>query len=132
MVEAENHPLNTAEEIDVPSLVGEKWVFREKGSGTRKAVEDLLVANGIKIDDLDINMEAGSNEAVLASVESGMGIAIVSSWVIATDKVSHRKIKSLKISHPKAERFFYVIFPRQKRRRYAVEEFLNFLKAYQC
>ncbi|MEN6325306.1 MAG: selenium metabolism-associated LysR family transcriptional regulator [Syntrophomonas sp.] len=123
----EDHRLTGLSKINLEELLTERWIFREKGSGTRKAVEDLLASKDVRKEDLNINMEAGSTEAVLASVESGMGISIVSNWAIK--KLDpQRKIKSLKINEDKAKRSLYIIFPRQKTRRKSVDKFLEFIK----
>ncbi|MBO8159097.1 selenium metabolism-associated LysR family transcriptional regulator [Thermosyntropha sp.] len=122
-----NHALAEKDEIEIPQILSERWIFREKGSGTRQAVEDLLTAYDVKKDDLNIYMEAGSTEAVLAVVESGMGISIVSVWALKNLE-GYRKIKVLKIKNPKVKRFFYVIYPKQKTRRKSVQDFLNYIK----
>ncbi|MDD2585438.1 MAG: selenium metabolism-associated LysR family transcriptional regulator [Syntrophomonadaceae bacterium] len=127
VVVPESHKYGRLNEVNIKDLLNEKWIFREKGSGTRKAVEELMAALGIKKDELNVYMEAGSTEAVLASVESGMGVSIVSRWAIK--KVDqHRKIKSLKLAEPDAERYFYIIYPRQKIRRKSVTNFLEYVK----
>jgi DNA-binding transcriptional LysR family regulator len=72
------HRLAGLNEVNLNDLAQERWIFREKGSGTRKASEELLLAHGIKKEEINVYMEAGSTEAVLALVEAGMGIAIVS------------------------------------------------------
>lgn len=122
----ENQKLATSQEVKLNSLQNERWIFREKGSGTRKAVEGLLAAQGIRKEELNIYMEAGSTEAVLAMVESGMGISIVSRWAIK--RIEHRKIKAIKLDDPNARRFLYVIYPRQKVRRKSVTNFIEYLK----
>ncbi|MEN6350468.1 MAG: selenium metabolism-associated LysR family transcriptional regulator [Syntrophomonas sp.] len=122
----QEHRLSGRNEIAVDELVNERWIFREKGSGTRKAAEELLAANGIRKEDLRISMEAGSTEAVLASVESGMGISIVSSWAIKRID-PYRRIRSLSLNDPKGKRFLYIVLPRQKSRRKSVDSFLDFV-----
>ncbi len=123
----ENHHLAGQAEVKVEDLLHDKWIFREKGSGTRKATEELLSKHGIKKEDLHISIEAGSTEAALASVESEIGISIVSSWAIGK-AYPHRRVKSLKLKGPGSTRYFYIIYPRQKSRRKAVENFLQFIK----
>lgn len=124
----EGHKLAGLSKLNLEELLNERWIFREKGSGTRKAIEDLLMSKDVRKEDLNINMEAGSTEAVLASVESGMGISMVSNWAIK--KLDpQRKIKSLKLNEAKAKRSLYIIFPRQKARRKSVDKFLEFIKA---
>lgn len=124
------HRLAGADSISLQDLVGERWIFREKGSGTRKATEDLLAMHGIRREDINVYMEAGSTEAVLASVESGMGVAIMSSWAIKRID-PYRQLQGIKISDAGASRFFYVVFPRQKARRKSVESFLDFVQRYE-
>lgn len=123
----ENHSLAKAKEVSLPELVQEKWIFREKGSGTRKAVEELLANHGIKKDELNVYLEAGSTEAVLAAVESGMGISIISRWAINRVE-EHRKFRSIVLVEDDARRYLYVIYPRQKSRRKTVTNFLEILK----
>lgn len=125
-----NHRLAASDSVSLQDLAGERWIFREKGSGTRKATEDLLALHGIRKEEINVYMEAGSTEAVLASVESGMGIAIMSRWAI--NKLDpHRKLKGIPISDSGASRFFYVVFPRQKARRKSVESFLEYIGNYE-
>jgi len=123
----ENHKLARLNEIDVKNLVNERWIFRERGSGTRKAIEEMLAVNGIKKDELNVYIETGSTEAVLAAVESGMGLSIVSRWAVKRID-SYRKIKPIKITNSKANRFIYIIYPRQKARRKSVNKFIEYVK----
>lgn len=123
------HNLAAREEVDIRDILHERWVFREKGSGTRRAVEELLLAYDTKREDLNVYMEAGSTEAVLAVVESGMGISIVSRWALGNIE-GYRRVKVLKIKDPKVKRFFYVIYPRQKSRRKSVQNFLDYIKEH--
>ncbi|MDD4171084.1 MAG: selenium metabolism-associated LysR family transcriptional regulator [Syntrophomonas sp.] len=123
----ENHKLARNHEVKLMSLLNERWIFREKGSGTRKAVEGLLTEHGVRKEDLNIYMEAGSTEAVLAMVESGVGISIVSRWAIK--RIEQRKMKAITLDEIDAKRLLYVIYPRQKVRRKSVNNFLEYLKA---
>jgi DNA-binding transcriptional LysR family regulator len=133
LIVPDSHKLAVSQKSDVKAkvkiaeLVHEKWIFREKGSGTRRAAEELLLSNGIKKDNLNVFLEAGSTEAVLAAVETGMGIAIVSSWAISRLD-THRKIRSLTIDDENARRFLYIIYPKQKTRRKSVDAFLEYIK----
>ncbi len=123
----EKHEFAGLDEINIRDLANERWIFRKKGSGTRKAAEELLETHEIKKEKLNVCIETGSTEAVLAAVESGMGISVVSSWAIRSI-APFRKISSIKISSSAAKRFIYVIYPRQKARRKPVVQFMDFLK----
>jgi DNA-binding transcriptional LysR family regulator len=68
-------PLGSLQEVrNVPVII------REKGSGTRRAVEEMLKKNGVSVEDLNIAAEVNSAEATLALVEAGVGYAFVSHW----------------------------------------------------
>ena len=125
----DNHKFAHYQAIKLNNLLNERWIFREKGSGTRKALETLLTTHGLRKEDLNIYMEAGSTEAVLAMVESGVGIAVVSRW--ATKGIEQRGMKAVLLDETDAKRNFYVIYPRQKVRRKSVNNFLEHLKAIQ-
>lgn len=124
-----DHKLAQCTKVKMEKLTGERWIFREKGSGTQKALDDLLIANGIKKEDINVFMEAGSTEAVIASVESDMGISVISSWA-ARILDPARRIKTIQIDDVNAVRRFYIICPRQKTRRKSVNNFIEFIKKY--
>ena len=106
-----SHRLANREQINLHDLLEERWIFREKGSGTRKAVEDLLLSRGIRKESLNIFMEAGSTEAALALVEAGTGLTVASSWT-RRNVESHRGLKVVPLADTGARRSFYVIYPR--------------------
>ncbi|NLW44316.1 MAG: LysR family transcriptional regulator [Syntrophomonadaceae bacterium] len=122
-----HHHLAGRSEVNLKELVAEKWVFREKGSGTRMATEDILAGLGIRTEDLDIQAEVGSTEAVASAVEAQMGLALVSRHA-AAQWTRNDKLVALKIAGGIAKRDIYVIYPRQKNRRRTVDNFLDFLK----
>ena len=123
------HRLTGQTSISLQDLLTERWIFREKGSGTRKALEELLVAHNVNREDLNIGMEAGSTEAVLAMVEAGMGISIVSRWVIRPDPSP--KLCYISLQEKEARRLFYIVLPKQKVRRNSVNSFLEYIQNWQ-
>lgn len=127
IVPAEHH-LARSSRVVLTDLLAERWIFREKGSGTRKAAEEMLASCGIKKEELSVYMEAGSTEAVLAAVESGMGISIVSSWAIK--RIASSRLRGLSIAEAMSKRHFYVIYPRQKSRRKSVNFLVEFMRQW--
>lgn len=123
----EQHPMAGQASVSLQDLLEERWIFREKGSGTRKAMEDLMAIYNVNREKLNIYMETGSTEAVLAMVEAGMGVSIVSRWVIRPQGSAY-KIKYLTLREDEARRMFYVALPRQKVRRKSVSNFLEYLQ----
>lgn len=116
--------------VRLSDLGGEKWIIREKGSGTRRAMEELIFKAGLKKENLNITMEAGSTEAVLAMVEAGMGLSIVSRLALGND-AARLRCRQLRIEDQDVTRQFYIIYPSQKSRRDSVNTFLEYLKEAQ-
>ena len=57
------------------------WVLREKGSGTRVALEQALAHYGLSAADIDVALELPSNETVRTAVEAAAGVTILSRMV---------------------------------------------------
>lgn len=127
LVVPERHRLAAYKTVSLPSILHEKWIIREKGSGTRKAFEDMLNMNDFKPEDINVYLEAGSTEAVLAMVESGMGISVVSRWAVQHPDASSR-LSVLHLDVSDTSRAFYVIYPNQKVRRKSVNKFIDYIK----
>lgn len=127
LVVPKDHRLAGKKKVQLGELRDEAWVFREKGSGTRQMMEELLLAENMKRDNLRVVAELGSTEAVMAAVEAGMGISLVSNWAAERAAASDR-IAVLELDGEAGARSFYVIYPRQKVRRPVVQLFLDHLR----
>jgi DNA-binding transcriptional LysR family regulator len=60
--------------IPLSKLNGQPFILREKGSGTRELLEELLKKNQVSV---KVVMELGSHEAIKRTVEVGFGMSIV-------------------------------------------------------
>lgn len=85
MICAPAHPLAGNFSVTPKQLAEQPYVSREHGSGTREVIDQYFRGNGINPDDLHIEMELGSREAIKGAVEAGLGIAILSSMSIAKE-----------------------------------------------
>lgn len=63
----------------------DRLILREKGSGTRLAIDALFAGAGLKP---RIRLELGSNEAIKQSVAGGMGVGVVSRHALNADPAS--------------------------------------------
>ncbi len=70
-----DHPLVSVSRVPLNRLVEENFILRERGSGTRNAVERFFQQRGIKF---NASMEMSRNEAVKHAVMAGLGLGIVS------------------------------------------------------
>lgn len=75
VIAAKNHPLTKQKNLELKDLKHEKFVMRERGSGTRMAVDAFFRKKHFNP---DIRLELGTNEAVRNSVAANLGIAALS------------------------------------------------------
>ena len=74
------HRLAGRRRLDVKALGNERFIARERGSGTRMASDAWFASKGFHP---LIRLELGSNEAVKRSVAAGMGLAVVSEHALS-------------------------------------------------
>lgn len=123
-----DHPLAAQEEADLRTLQTERWVFRERGSGTRVAADEVFRSLGLRREDFNIQAELGSTTAIVGAVEAGLGLALVSG-LVAAHWSNNSNVKAIRIKGDKpATREFYIIYPKQKNRRKTVDNFLDCLQ----
>ena len=70
-----DHPLAHSRRIPLRRLLQESFIVREKGSGTRNAIEHFLEQHSLS---MTTTMEMSSNEAIKHAVMAGLGLGIVS------------------------------------------------------
>lgn len=69
------HPLAHSVRIPLHTLLQETFIVRERGSGTRNAIERFLELRGER---MTATMEMSRNEAIKHAVMAGLGLGIVS------------------------------------------------------
>ena len=74
-----DHPLRDRKNISLNEIFNEKFVSRESGSGTRKAIERHLKKYGVHCES---GLEMTSNEALKQAVAAGFGLGVVSQHTI--------------------------------------------------
>ncbi len=73
-----DHPFAGRDRIGVHELHDQPLILREEGSGTRRSVENALVAAGKSLPQEHGALVLGSTQAILRAVEQGLGIGFVS------------------------------------------------------
>jgi DNA-binding transcriptional LysR family regulator len=96
-----NHPWKDRESLTIQDLKTAPFLMREQGSGTRRVLEAALEKAGLKTNDLEVVMELDSSEAIISSVEAGLGIGFVTRAAILPrlplGKIATAKIDGLRI-----------------------------------
>lgn len=116
------HDLAKKKQIKLEELENYPFIIREKGSGTRYAIEQFMTRHNVN---LNIKMTIESNEAIKHSVAEDLGIAILSRHTLAFDKTEG--IKELNVSHMPVSTNWQLVYPSTKRLSVIAEEFLNYL-----
>jgi LysR family transcriptional regulator, low CO2-responsive transcriptional regulator len=108
VVAARGHPLATRGALSWRELRDQQFVLRERGSGTRMAIEAHFRALRLAP---RVRMELGSNEAIKQAVAGGLGLGIVS--VHALDRAD--ALVALPVEGFPIESRWHVVSPRGKR-----------------
>ena len=76
--------------VSLDDLKGEKLIVMQDGAGVRQVIEDELRKAGIRLRDLDVQLELGLQESVRSAVLAGHGIAFISRLAIEADLAAGR------------------------------------------
>jgi DNA-binding transcriptional LysR family regulator len=105
------HPLAGQRVIPMARLADEPFVVRERGSGTRIAMEKSFAEQGRS---LKTGMEMTSNEAIKQAVEAGLGLGIVSLHTLELELATGR-LAVLDVEGFPIMRQWHVVHRREKR-----------------
>jgi LysR family transcriptional regulator, low CO2-responsive transcriptional regulator len=97
--------------LALADLQEERFIVRERGSGTRLACDAHFAAQGFAP---RVRLELGSNEAIKEAVAAGMGLAVVSRHALATPVPDQRLIE-LPVAGFPVQSSWWTLYPRGKR-----------------
>jgi DNA-binding transcriptional LysR family regulator len=120
------HPWSRKKSISVDALRGEPFILREKGSGTRRIMEERLENSGVSLSDLNAVAVMGSSDAVRQSVKAGLGVSIVSIRALQDD-IETGRLSALRLKGISLERSFSIILLKGKTLSLLCQTFLDFL-----
>ena len=72
------HPWAQRPFIEPTDILDEPFIVRERTSGTRRVMLDVLNRHDISLDDLNVYLEVGNAEAIVETVAAGFGVSFVS------------------------------------------------------
>lgn len=123
VIAAPNHPLAKQSRIQLSQLAEHNFLSREKGSGTRSAMERVFAQHQIQP---HISMEMEANEAIKQAVQAGMGLGILSLHSIGLELETNRLVV-LNVEHFPLLRQWFVAHRKNKRLSSAAQAFKVFL-----
>ena len=123
IVAAPDHPLVGRRKVPMATLLREDFVVRERGSDTRKSMEEGF---GEHVKDVRVAMEIPSTETIKQAVMAGMGISFLSAHTIS------KELQAKSLSLIRAQGFplmlnWYVVHRRHKLLPPVAQAFREFL-----
>lgn len=123
VIAAPGHPLAARRRLPLEALAGETFIIRERGSGTRNAMEHVFAERGFKARE---TLEMSSNETIKQAVMAGMGVAFLSMHTIGLE-LRARRLALLPVAGLPVMREWFVIHRKGKRLSPAAQAFKSFL-----
>jgi DNA-binding transcriptional LysR family regulator len=117
---APDHPL-AHKKIPLQRLAREPWLMRERGSGTRIAIERRFAEHGITIHP---RLELGSNEAIKQAILAGLGISALSRHTLT---LNQGQFAVLDVEGFPILRHWYAVYPAGRQLSVVARAFLDYL-----
>ena len=111
VVASPDHPLVGAQPIPLYMLQDQTFVVREKGSGTRTAMQRFFEEHNLSITS---SMEMNENEAIKQAVQAGMGLGVVSVHTLELELETNRLV-ILDVEDFPIMRHWYLVHRKEKR-----------------
>ncbi|MEI6838416.1 MAG: LysR family transcriptional regulator [Alcaligenaceae bacterium] len=111
LVAPKSHALAKKKNIDLASLQHEKFIFREKGSGTRMTTDAHFKKLKFKA---EVRLELGNNEAIKQAVIGGLGLAVLSKYSLA-DQVDQDDVAILRCNEFPIKSSWHIVSPKGKK-----------------
>jgi DNA-binding transcriptional LysR family regulator len=129
LVVAAGHEWADEETITLKRLPHLPLLVREPGSGSRACLEQALAERGSNLRDLQIAMEANSNESIRAAVLRGTGGAFLSTATVADDVAAGRLVV-IKVRGLRPKRQLFLVHRNPPPTASPCSEFLEFVKGW--
>jgi len=122
------HPWATRKSVSVDELRREPMVVRERGSGSREAIEHVLEEAGLSLASFRLVGEMGSTQAIKQAVRAGVGIALISRRAVE-DECRAGLVACVKVKDLKVARSFHLVTNKDRTRSPLAQAFLDFLES---
>jgi DNA-binding transcriptional LysR family regulator len=123
-----DHPWNGRAGVTLADVRTQPLILRERGSGSRDALERALAAAGTDLGAFRIAGEMGSTQAVKQAVRAGVGIALISKRAVE-DECRARLLWCVKVRNLNVARSFHLLSHRDRTRSPLAQAFLEFIES---
>ena len=117
-----DHKFARKKAVPFSDIADEHFIMREKGSGTRIAVEQKFADAGLS---LKVAMELGSNESIKQGITGGLGIAVLSLHTLTSGDMNELTV--LDVQGFPISWQWYIGHPRGKRLSVVARTFIEFM-----
>ena len=122
-----DHPWSRRESVTLAEVRAEPLVLRERGSGTREALERALAEAGTDLAAFRVAGEMGSTQAVKQAVRAGIGVTLISKLAVE-DECRARLLVCLHVRDLEVRRSFHLVTHRDRSRSPLAQAFLEFVE----
>ena len=122
------HAWHARKQITLEDLQSEPLLIRERGSGTRAALEGALTEVHMDLAAFRIVGEMGSTQAIKQAVRSGVGISIISRRAVE-DECKAALLSCVKLKDLQVSRYFYLVTHRDRSRSPLAQAFVDFVES---
>jgi DNA-binding transcriptional LysR family regulator len=122
------HPWYRRATVTVADLRSEPLLVRERGSGSREALERALGHAGLNLAAFRVAGEMGSTQAIKQGVRAGIGISIISKRAVQ-DECRAQLLHCVAVQDLDVSRAFYLVIHRERSRSPLATAFLEFLES---
>jgi DNA-binding transcriptional LysR family regulator len=123
------HALSKRKKVSVKQLCNHGMILREIGSGLRDCLEKSLVRAGWSLADLSVALELGSNEGIKEAVLRGVGLAVLSTFVVQKE-LQAGTLLALEVSDLHCDRDMFIVQDKRRVLPLPARLFLNFLETH--
>lgn len=121
-----NHPFAKRKTIKLKELANERFVMREKGSGTRELFERYMSDNGIEI---KTAFEGNSPEAIKKEVINNNYLAVISVCLVE-EEVKNSRIHVIENAEGAWDRYFSIVYHKDKTLTRGMESLIELVRDY--
>jgi DNA-binding transcriptional LysR family regulator len=106
MISPIGHPIVHRYKQNPCNLLDYDFVIREEGAGTRESLDEALARCGLQVADLNVAAQVGSTEALIAAVEQGLGISLVSKLAV-TRAITAGRVQLVSVVEPLSQKYYF-------------------------
>jgi DNA-binding transcriptional LysR family regulator len=121
------HPWAERDSLDLEDLAGQPFILRERGSGTRMVMNQMLESHGFPPSRLKIVAEMGSTEAVRQGIKAHIGVSILS-WQAVAEDLERGALVAIPLDGIRLFRSFYLANRKNREPSPLCTAFLNHLR----